>query len=101
MAYQAVGALNWEQAMRALWRYIQEKDNRERLVVVCGGLAAVVAAGWAAYTHFSKKEASDKPQIMISAPDGVAAGTITSSPITVNSQPLGAPGASSSAPLPQ
>lgn len=101
MASQAMGAPNREQAMQALWRYIQEKDNRERLVVVCGGLAAVVAAGWAAYTHFSKKEAPEKPQTTISAPGGVAAGTITSSPITVTSQPPGAPGASSSAPLPQ
>lgn len=82
--------------MRALWRYLQAKDNRELLTFFCGGLAAVVTAGWVAYTHFSKKDAQDKSQTTISAPGGVAAGTVTSSPITVNSQPLAAPGASSS-----
>ena len=72
--------------MRALWRYIQLKDNRELLAFVCGGLAATVSAGWVAYTHFSKKDTPDKAQTTISAPNGVAAGTITGSPITINPQ---------------
>lgn len=87
--------------MRALWRYLQAKDNRELLTFLCSGLAAVVAAGWVVYTRFSKEDAQDKPQTTISAPGGVAAGTITSSPITVNSQPLAAPGASPSLPPPR
>lgn len=76
--------------MRAVWRYIRVKANRELLAFICGGLAAVVTGGWIAYTHFSKKEPPDKPRIAISAEGGVAAGTITSSPITVNSQALSA-----------
>lgn len=79
--------------MRAFWRYIQTKDNRELLGFLCGGLAAVVAGGWVAYTHFSKKEQPDRPQTTISAPGGVAAGTISGSPITINPQaPAAAPG---------
>ena len=74
--------------MRALWRYIQVKDNRELLAFVCGGLAAAVTACWVAYTHFSKKDPPDKAQTTISAPNGVAAGTITGSPITINPQRL-------------
>ncbi|HEY0419532.1 MAG TPA: hypothetical protein VGC80_08430 [Acetobacteraceae bacterium] len=72
--------------MRALWRYIQGKDNRELLTFVCGGLAAIVTAGWVAYTHFSKKEPQDRQQTTISAPGGIAAGSITGSPITLNPQ---------------
>lgn len=87
--------------MRALWRFIQIKDNRELLAFVCGGLAAIVTAGWVAYTHFSKKDTSDKTQTTISAPNGVAAGTITGSPITVNSQALSAVPSSPSAAVPK
>lgn len=87
--------------MRALWRYIQIKDNRELLAFVCGGLAAVVTASWVAYTHFSKKDAPDKTQTTISAPNGVAAGTITGSPITINPQALSAAPSSSMATVPK
>lgn len=72
--------------MRALWRYIQAKENRELLAFVGSGLAAVVAGAWVAYTHFSEK-GPDKPQTTISAPGGVAAGAISGSPITINPQP--------------
>ena len=70
--------------MRALWRYIQAKDNRELLAFLGGGLAAAVAAGWVVYTHVADKPGSDKPQTTISAPGGVAAGSIIGSPITIN-----------------
>ena len=85
--------------MHALWRYIQIKDNRELLAFVCGGLAAIVTAAWVAYTHFSKKDTPDKAQTTISAPNGVAAGTITGSPITINSQALSAVPNSPSTPV--
>lgn len=78
--------------MRALWHYIQGKENRELLAFVCGGLAAVVTASWVAYTHFNKKD-SDKPHTTINAPGGVAANSISGSPITINPQaPATSPG---------
>lgn len=85
--------------MRALWRYVQVKDNRELLAFVGGGFVALVTAGWVAYTHFSKKEPPDKPRTEISAPNGIAAGTITDSPITINPRaPAATPGTPSAAP---
>ena len=87
--------------MRALWRYIQIKDNRELLAFVCGGLAAIVTAGWVAYTHFSKKDTPDKAQTTISAPNGVAAGTISGSPITINPQAPSAAPSNSTAKVPK
>ena len=69
--------------MSALWRYIQVKKNRELLAFVCGGAAAVIAGGWAVYTHFSNKK-PENPQTTISAPGGVAAQSVTGSPITIN-----------------
>ncbi len=77
--------------MRALWRYIQTKDNRELLAFLGGGLAAVVAGGWIAYTHFSKKEPPDKLQVTISAPGGVAGQNFNNSPVSVGSQAPAAP----------
>lgn len=73
--------------MRALWRYLQLKDNRELLAFICGGLAAVVTAGWVAYTHFSKKVPPDKPQTAISAPGGVAAGSISGGSFNIGVTP--------------
>jgi hypothetical protein len=69
--------------MRAIWRYVQIKKNRELLAFVCGGAAAVIASDWGVYTHFSGKK-PENPQITISAPGGVAAQSITGSPIAIN-----------------
>ncbi len=73
--------------MRALWRYLQAKDNREVLAYLCGGLAAVVSAGWVVYTHVADKPAASASVTTVSAPGGVAAQSITNSPITVGPQP--------------
>ncbi len=74
--------------MRALWRYLREKDNREVVALVCGGLAAMVSAAWVAYTHFSDAP-KDGPSVSVSAPGGIAAQTITGSTLSI--QPLATP----------
>ena len=68
--------------MRSLWRYLQDKDNRDVLAYLCGGLAAVVSAGWVLYTHVSDHEA-EASRVSVSAPGGVAGQTFTGNTITV------------------
>lgn len=73
--------------MRALWRYIQTKDNRDLLTFLGLGLAAVVTAGWAVYTYSSKKEVPDKPQTTppaasVSAPAPVQLSTPAPNPVS-------------------
>ena len=75
-----------EQPVRAVSRYLRDKDNREVVAYVCGGLAAVVSAGWVFYTHFADKP-PETASVSVSAPGGVAAQTINGSAITVGPRP--------------
>ncbi|MSP01345.1 MAG: hypothetical protein EXR07_09915 [Acetobacteraceae bacterium] len=68
--------------MTSLWRYIQVKKNREILAFVFGGLAAVIAGGWAVIAFLAEPKKPLAPQTTISAPGGVAVGVNNNSPIT-------------------
>ncbi|MGC2223510.1 MAG: hypothetical protein WA624_14720, partial [Methylocella sp.] len=41
--------------LSSAWDCVSNKENREKLEFIGGGLAAAIATAWAAYVHFSKK----------------------------------------------
>ncbi len=71
-----------------IWGFLQDENNRTILGWVGGGLAAVIGAGWALYTHFHKKPDDAEPSIAATASTGsVAAGGNVTGPIHINALP--------------
>jgi hypothetical protein len=80
-------------AMKQIWVWLKDDKNRDLFKMTTAGLTAVVAAAWAVLTFFVDHHPpadviSGQGGYTISAPGGVAAASITASPITINlSQP--------------
>jgi len=70
--------------MGGLWSFIGESGNRERLTWIGGGIAAVVAALWAAFVYFhpAAKPEGGGAQIETSCGSVAVNGPVTGATIT-------------------
>jgi hypothetical protein len=50
------------QPFEKMWAWVRDKDNREMVSWVCGGLAVLAGAVWAVFTYFVHPE-STKQQV--------------------------------------
>lgn len=48
--------------LRSMFAWVDERNRREKASFVCGGVAAVLVAGWTLFTHFENRKAESKPQ---------------------------------------
>jgi hypothetical protein len=75
--------------MRPLRRFIRNKNNREMIGWLGGGLVIVVAGAWAIFTYAYPPAGPPKPPARVEARDGSIAigGNVEGSTIGVNPSP--------------
>lgn len=68
------------------WKILRDKNNREILALLGGGLVVVVGGLWAAYVHFSTPDKPSDPRPTTAASCGSAAvgGNVLGGTITAN-----------------
>jgi hypothetical protein len=75
--------------MRPLWRFIRNKNNREMIGWLGGGLVILATGAWALFTYVYPPAGPSKPAARVEARDGSIAigGNVEGSTIGVNPSP--------------